>query len=94
MVQLGEMEDMLFPLDLPNKSHACRLGARIQFQPYRLDVTILPINKPDNKRNQPMYPGSPLLEQLSRPCRMAGHQRPTVFGQHKHAAYAALRFRG
>ncbi len=62
MVQLGKMEDMLFPLDLPNKSHACRLRARIKFQPYRLDVTILPINKPDNKRNQPMHPGSPLLK--------------------------------
>ncbi len=87
MLDLGQEQDLAV---LPHQRQAGGLRAGINLQPDLLGLAPDPVPEPDRERMEPHHDGASLLQELSRPGRVARHQRVAAPVQDEDAACAAL----
>ena len=87
MLDLGQEQDLAV---LPHQRQAGGPRAGIDLQPDLLGLASDPVPEPDRERMEPHHDGTALLQELSRPGRVARHQRVAAPVQDEDAACAAL----
>ena len=87
MLDLGQEQDLAV---LPHQRQAGGLRAGINLQPDLLGLASDPVPEPDRERMEPHHDGAALLQEPSRPGRVARHQRGAPPVQDEDAAHAAL----